>query len=169
MGSLKDFGYGTFKSFVNVFTFGLTSEFFAKKNNLESTLETIKNINYNEFKNQLDKIQKQKEDDDYIIKYEQIKYLTKSSSNDFNLFNILKKKNSNEIREIEEEIVHLKFNLNSKPKLINKNDIILKSENEDYYKKDDPENFDENSELNINLLDNEESEIDDNIICTKSH
>jgi hypothetical protein len=73
MGSLKDFGYGTFKSFVNVFTFGLTSEFFAKKNNLESTLETIKNINYNEFKNQLDKIRKQKEDDDYIIKYEQIK------------------------------------------------------------------------------------------------
>ena len=129
----------------------------------------IKNINYNEYKNKLDKIQKQKEDDDYIIKYEQIKYLTKSASNDFDLFNILKTKNSNEIREIEEEIVHLKFKINNKPKLINKSDIILKSEKEDYYEKDETDNFDENSELNINLLDNEESEIDDNVICTKSH
>lgn len=129
----------------------------------------IKNINYNEFKNKLDNIQKQKEDDDYIIKYEKIKYLTKSSSTDFDLFNILKTKNSNEIREIEEEIVHLKFKINNKPKLINKNDIILNSKKEDYYEKDGFENFDENSELNINLLDNEESEIDDNVICTKSH
>jgi len=168
-GSIKDFGYGTFKSFANVFSFGLTAGFFAKKNNLENTLEMIKNINYNEFKNKLDNIQKQKEDDDYIIKYEKIKYLTKSSSTDFDLFNILKTKNSNEIREIEEEIVHLKFKINNKPKLINKNDIILNSKKEDYYEKDGFENFDENSELNINLLDNEESEIDDNVICTKSH
>ena len=172
VGGVKSFGYGTFKTikcFADVFTFGLTSGFFAKKNDLENTLEMIKNINYNEYKNKLDKIQKQKEDDDYIIKYEQIKYLTKSASNDFDLFNILKTKNSNEIREIEEEIVHLKFKINNKPKLINKNDIILKSEKEDYYEKDETDNFDENSELNINLLDNEESEIDDNVICTKSH
>ena len=107
-GKIKSFGCGVFKSFSNVFSFGMTSGLFAKKNNLENTLETINNIKYNEFKKELDKIQKRKEDDYFLILLEEIKYLTESSPNDSNLFNKFKENNSNELREIEEEITHLK-------------------------------------------------------------
>jgi hypothetical protein len=77
-GKIKSFGCGVFKSFSNVFSFGITSGFFAKKNNLQNTLETINNIKYNEFKKELDKIQKRKEEDYFLILLEEIKYLTES-------------------------------------------------------------------------------------------
>lgn len=157
---IKGFGYGGIKSFCNIFTFGLTTKYFAKKNSFENTLEMIKNKKYNEFKKKLEDIQKKKEDDNYIILYEEIKYLTRASPNDSYLFKTLEDNNSKEMREIDEEIVHLKYKNISK----SKNKPILKPEI-----KDDSENLNENSYLNIRLLDNEESEIDDNVISTQSY
>ena len=152
-GKIKSFGCGVFKSFSNVFSFGMTSGLFAKKNNLENTLETINNIKYNEFKKELDKIQKRKEDDYFLILLEEIKYLTESSPNDSNLFNKFKENNSNELREIEEEITHLKKQINNFSELSNSSEIILEDEKEDEY-----QNL-KNTEIIMKLLDTEETEI----------
>jgi len=152
-GKIKSFGCGVFKSFSNVFSFGMTSGLFAKKNNLENTLETINNIKYNEFKKELDKIQKRKEDDYFLILLEEIKYLTESSRNDSNLFNKFKENNSNELREIEEEITHLKKQIKNYSELSNSSEIILEDEKEDEYK-----NL-KNTEIIMKLLDTEETVI----------
>ena len=152
-GKIKSFGCGVFKSFSNVFSFGITSGLFAKKNNLQNTLETINNIKYNEFKKELDKIQKRKEDDHFLILLEEIKYLTESSQNDSYLFNNFKVNNSNELREIEEEIAHLKKKISNNSELNDSSEILLEDEKEDECK-----NL-KNTEIIMKLLDTEETEI----------
>ena len=152
-GKIKSFGCGVFKSFSNVFSFGITGGLFAKKNNLQNTLETINNIKYNEFKKELDKIQKRKEDDHFLILLEEIKYLTESSQNDSYLFNNFKVNNSNELREIEEEIAHLKKKISNNSELNDSSEIFLEDEKEDECK-----NL-KNTEIIMKLLDTEETEI----------
>ena len=152
-GKIKSFGCGVFKSFSNVFSFGITGGLFAKKNNLQNTLETINNIKYNEFKKELDKIQKRKDDDYFLILLEEIKYLTESSQNDSYLFNNFKVNNSNELREIEEEIAHLKKKISNNSELNDSSEILLEDEKEDECK-----NL-KNTEIIMKLLDTEETEI----------
>ena len=130
-GKIKSIGYGVFKSFSNVFSFGLTDGLFAKKNNLENTLETINNIKYNEFKKELDKILKRKEEDYFLILLEEIKYLTESSQKDSSLFNKFKESNSKELREIEKEIADLKKQKNNSSELNKSSESSFEDEKED--------------------------------------
>ena len=116
-------------------------------------METINNIKYNEFKKELDKIQKRKEDDHFLILLEEIKYLTESSQNDSYLFNNFKVNNSNELREIEEEIAHLKKKISNNSELNDSSEILLEDEKEDECK-----NL-KNTEIIMKLLDTEETEI----------
>ena len=88
-----------------------------------------------------------------MILLEEIKYLTESSPNDSNLFNKFKENNSNELREIEEEITHLKKQINNFSELSNSSEIILEDEKEDEY-----QNL-KNTEIIMKLLDTEETEI----------
>lgn len=153
-GEIKSIGYGVFKSFSNVFSFGLTDGLFTKKNNLENTLETINNIKYNEFKKKLDKIQKKKKDDYFLILLEEIKYLTESSQEDSSLFNQFKENNSKELREIEKEIADLKKKIKNSSELNKSCEISFEDEKED----DEWKNL-KNTEILMKLLDTEETEI----------
>lgn len=59
LNKICSFGLGIGKSFCNVFSFGLSTNYFAK-NKVDNLLEMIKNLKYNEFENKLQKIEKKK-------------------------------------------------------------------------------------------------------------
>ena len=162
----KSIGCGIFKSLSNVFSFGLTNNIWSQKSEVENILELLQNLKYEEFQKKLKKIEKEKEDLKYSNLYEDIKCLTKSSHNDFELFNSMKINKKNELKDLEKEKM---FFLN---KQINPNNLNIQNENEYEINEEQMQNdeieIDEKSEMTTKLLINEESEIDDSIINTKS-
>ena len=145
----KSGGLGLIKSFSNVLTFGLTTNILAKKNNVDNILEIAKNIKYNKFQEELKEIEKDREKANFHILVDDIKYLCKLSREDENLFIQMKKNKNKEIKEIIEEKIHFQ------PALLEEDDKIKELINNNNLNND----YDMNSDISINLLD--ESEYND--------
>ena len=177
VGSL---GFGIFKSLSNVVTFGLTTDFWSKKNDVENLLEMVKNIKYNEFQNKLKKLEKKKEESNLFILYEDIKYLAKSNSNDYRIFSSLKDQQLQEKNQLENEQNYFQIKIVNR---VNKNKKKKKNKNKNKTKelgnlneiieRENISEFNENdfnkSELSMRLLENEDNESDECIINTNSH
>ena len=162
---IKSGGYGILKSLSNVITFGLTSNYFNKKNNIEFILEMAKNLQFTEIQEKKKKIEKEKEKSKYLILNDDIEYLSKKSSiKDYELFKKMKENMKNDLIEINEEKMHfqpnfldsnnLKENIkNPKIKDYNTNGLI------------DNNNIINNRErdLSRSLLDIDESDYNDDI------
>ena len=162
---IKSGGYGILKSLSNVITFGLTTNYFNKKNNIEFILEMAKNLQFTEIQEKKKKIEKEKEKSKYLILNDDIEYLSKkSSTKDYELFKKMKENMKNDLIEINEEKMHfqpnfldsnnLKENIkNPKIKDYNTNGLI------------DNNNIINNRErdLSRSLLDIDESDYNDDI------
>lgn len=115
VGSL---GFGIFKSLSNVVTFGLTTNFWSKKNDVENLLEMVKNTKYNQFQHKLKKLEKKRENYNLFILYEDIKYLAKFNSNDYRIFSSLKDEQVTEKNDLDEEKIYYQIKIANK---VNKN------------------------------------------------
>ena len=149
-------GLGLIKSFSNVLTFGLTTNILAKKNNVDNILEIAKNIKYNEFQEELKKIEKDREKYNFHILVDDIKYLCKLSREDEDLFIQMKKNKNKEIKEIIKEKIHFQ------PALLEEDDKIKELINNNNLNND----YDMNSDISINLLDESEYNEEECLIKT---
>lgn len=101
---IKSTGTGLLKSLTNVITFGLTSKYFNKKNDIEYILQMAKNLQFIEIQEKKKKIEKEKEKSKFLILNDDIEFLSKASSNkDYELFKKMKENMKNELIEIKEE------------------------------------------------------------------
>lgn len=173
LNKICSFGLGIGKSFCNVFSFGLSTNYFAK-NKVDNLLEMIKNLKYNEFENKLQKIEKKKEDYNYFILRDDIEYLSKLSAQDFEIFGLMNSNKKSELNEIREEIAKLQPNLldvielKDQKNKIKENGIINETNNNEEFIEN--ESVNDSCDLNERLLSIDESEYDENsIINTQSH
>ena len=162
----KSLAFGLFKSLSNVATFGLTNNLWSKKEDVGNILELVKNYRFNEFKKNLEKIEKKKEENKFLILIEDIKYLAKSSSpKDFELFNLMidnMKKEKNEIEEERNDFLQYKsnvYNLNNRKE--DEKEIIEERIKNDEFVENDVRS---DGDMTIKLLINEESEFSDSMI-----
>ena len=137
-------------------TFGLTTNILAKKNNVDNILEIAKNIKYNEFQEELKKIEKDREKYNFHILVDDIKYLCKLSREDEDLFIQMKKNKNKEIKEIIKEKIHFQ------PALLEEDDKIKELINNNNLNND----YDMNSDISINLLDESEYNEEECLIKT---
>ena len=166
--------FGAFKSLTNVMTFGVANHFMSKKNNIELRLEMLKNSKYKQFKEELEKIENDKETWYYEMLNEDIKYQSKLSSGDYKIFKKFDNKIKMEKKEILEEKKNLtRYNINNKSNTnenvtLNKDinsetESIIESSNGNF---NDFEVF----EMKENLIQNDyDYEENINIINTNTH
>ena len=124
LNNIGSFSFGLFKSLSNVLTYGLANEFFKKKTKIEIILEMLNNYKYKEFEKELDEIKKQKEDSNFIILKEDIKFLAKSTTNDNKIFNAMQNNEANEYQERKNNKAFFKVIIHNENRNINENMII---------------------------------------------
>lgn len=160
---IKSTGTGLLKSLTNVITFGLTSKYFNKKNDIEYILQMAKNLQFIEIQEKKKKIEKEKEKSKFLILNDDIEFLSKASSNkDYELFKKMKENMKNELIEIKEEKIHFL------PNFLDSNNLKENSKNQnikDYNLNGliEDDNISSNRDLSRSLLDIDGSDYNDDI------
>ena len=166
--------FGAFKSLTNVMTFGVANHFMSKKNNIELRLEMLKNSKYKQFKEELEKIENDKETWYYEMLNEDIKYQSKLSSEDYKIFKKFENNIKMEKKEIKEEKKNLtRYNINNKSNT-NENVTLNKDINSETESVIESSNGNFNDfevfEMKENLIQNDyDYEENINIINTNTH
>lgn len=137
-----------------------------KKNDVENILEKFRSYKYNEFKEKLKKLEKERENSNIYTLRDDVKFLAKKNPKDYEIFEVVEREHDKEKREIEQEKAYFQINLlnklESNEKKEKNNINIYEEEKEEYISN---ENDISRSDLNESFLDSE----DNIIINTKSH
>ena len=170
---MKSYGIGIFKSLSDVVTFGYTSNYWSK-NDMDNILEMIQNLKYNDFQKELKEIEKEKENFNFYIIRDDLKFLAESSEKDSKIFKLMNSNEKKEWQEIKEEIAYFGPNLLDEIELkekkkIKKENKIIKKRIENHILLE-IESVNDSFNLTESLLDNEENDNEEEFeINTKSH
>lgn len=153
-------GFCLFKSLTNVITFGLTTNYWNKKNDAENLLETFKNHRYNEFKKKLKACEKERQNSEFYILIDDIKFLAKKNPKDLKIFDEMEKDYKKAKKELEIQQDYFQMNLLKELDFNDKNgkksiNICEEEKNEFIRNESDISR----SDLNESLLGSEDNEI----------